>query len=76
VLRAGLAGNSALMAIGEMIHELDIADGKFSRPETSGLGAMLSGVCASTDDDLQRIAKASEALDQLHAFFSIGTAQQ
>jgi hypothetical protein len=31
---------------------------------------MLSGVCASTDDDLQRIAMASEALNQFHAFFS------
>ena len=70
LLRASLIDDPALQAIGEIIHELDIADGKFTRPETAGLGAMLSGVCASTDDDLQRIALASDALNQFHAFFS------
>src|SRR3546814_7135252 len=40
VLRAGL-DDPALTAIGELIHELDIADGKFDRPEAPGLGAML-----------------------------------
>ncbi|HKY83038.1 MAG TPA: chromate resistance protein ChrB domain-containing protein, partial [Sphingobium sp.] len=54
LLRAKLTDDPALVAIGEIIHDLDVADGKFARPETAGLGAMLSGVCASTDDDLQR----------------------
>ena len=62
--------DDALVAIGEIIHDLDIGDARFNRPETSGLGAILSGVCASTDDDLQRIAQASEALNQFHAYFS------
>ncbi|PJG46327.1 ChrB protein [Sphingobium sp. LB126] len=70
LLRADLTDDHALVAIGEIIHELDIGDGKFVRPETAGVGAMLSGVCASTDDDLQRITMASEALNQFHAFFS------
>ena len=68
--RAALTEDVGLMALGEIIHELDIADGKFARPETAGVGAMLSGVCASTDDDLDRIARASDALDQFYAFFS------
>lgn len=70
VLRAGLSGDPGLAAIGEIIHKLDIADGKFSRPETPGVGAMLSGICASTDDDLERIGRASDALDQFYTFFS------
>ena len=70
VARGGLTDDPALIAIAEIIHDLDIADGKFARPETAGLGAMLSGVCASTDDDLQRIATASDALNQFHAYFS------
>jgi hypothetical protein len=69
VLRAGLA-DPALTAIGELIHELDIADGKFDRPEAAGLGAMLNGICASSEDDLERIARGSDALDQFHAYFS------
>ncbi|MDO7835501.1 chromate resistance protein [Sphingobium sp. HBC34] len=70
LLRAGLTDDPALVAIGEIIHELDIGDGLFARPETAGVGAILSGVCASTDDDLARIAMASDALNQFHAFFS------
>jgi hypothetical protein len=69
VLRAGL-DDPALTAIGELIHELDIADGKFDRPETAGLGAMLDGICTSSEDDLERIACGSDALDQFHAYFS------
>lgn len=71
-----LTGDPALVAIAEIIHDLDIGDGKFGRAETSGLGAMLSGVCASTDDDLQRIAMASEALNQFHAHFSARKTEQ
>lgn len=69
VLRAGL-DDPALAAIGELIHELDIADGKFNRPEAAGLGVMLGGICASSEDDLERIARGSDALDQFHAYFS------
>lgn len=70
MLRANLTSDPALVSISQIIHELDIADGKFTHPETAGLAAMLSGVCASTDDDLERIALASDALNQFHAFFS------
>jgi hypothetical protein len=70
VLRAGLTEDPALVVIAEIIHELDIGDRKFTRPETPGVGAMLSGVCASTDDDLERIERASDTLDQFYTFFS------
>ncbi len=69
VLRAGL-DDPALAAIGELIHELDIGDGKFDRPETAGLGAMLNGICTSSEDDLERIARGGDALDQFHAYFT------
>ncbi|MGE0666057.1 MAG: chromate resistance protein ChrB domain-containing protein [Sphingomonadales bacterium] len=70
LVRAGLDGDPGLVAIGEIIHDLDIGDGKFGRPETPGLGAMVSGVCASSDDDLQRIASAGDALDGFYAHFT------
>jgi hypothetical protein len=70
LLRGHLTEDVGLTALGEIIHELDIADGKFARAETAGVGAMLSGVCASTDEDLERIARASDALDQFYSFFS------
>lgn len=69
VLRAGI-DDLALGAIGELIHELDIADGTFDRPETAGLGAMINGICASSEDDIERITRGSDVLDQLYAWFS------
>lgn len=70
LLRAHLTEDVGLAALGEIIHELDIADGKYARPETAGVGAILSGVCASIDEDIERIGRASDALDQFYAFFS------
>lgn len=70
VLRAELGGDRALVSIAEIIHDLDIGDGKFNRPETVGLGAMLSGVCASNDDDLERISRGGDALDQFYSYFT------
>ena len=70
LLRAGLTDDAALVAIGEIIHDLDIGGHRFGRPETAGVGAMLSGVCAATNDDMERIARAGVALDQFHAHFS------
>lgn len=70
VLRAGLGDDAALAAIAEIIHELDIGDGKFARSETPGVAAMLAGVCASSEDDFERIAQASMALDQFYSFFA------
>ena len=34
-----------LVAIGEVIHDIDIKDSKFARPETSGVAAMIAGLC-------------------------------
>src|SRR3546814_13218161 len=70
VLRAGL-DDPALTAIGELIHELDIADGKFDRPEAPGLGAILNCICSSCVDDLDRISRATAALYHFHTYFLI-----
>jgi len=70
LLRVGPASDPALQAIAEMVHELDIADGKFQRPETVGFSAIIAGICASTSDDGVRIAQGSDALDQFYSYFS------
>lgn len=69
VLRAGLEGDPALAVLAEMVHELDIADGKFDRAETAGVGALIAGICAATPDDDERLARGATALDGLYAHF-------
>lgn len=70
LLRGGLAHDAALGALGEIIHDLDIADARFNRPEAAGVEALVNGICAATEDDMQRIAQGSAALDGLYAHFS------
>ena len=68
--RAELSCDAALRAIADIIHDLDIDDEKFKRPETAGLGATISGVCASSSDDRQRLSLGGSVLDQFYAYFS------
>ena len=68
--RTGLDGDQALVALAEIIHDLDIADDKFGRPETAGIAALINGICASTDGDNERIAQGSGALDGFYAHFT------
>lgn len=70
VYRTGLDTDRALIALAEIIHDLDIADGKFGRPEAAGIAALVNGICAGTDDDVERIVQGSGALDGFHAHFT------
>ena len=60
----------ALRAIAELVHDLDLKDGRFGRPETAGLGALVEGLCAATGDDDERLARGAALLDDLHAYFA------
>jgi len=54
VLRFGLA-DPALQAMGEIVHEIDLRDGAYVRPETSGIDAILKGWLLEklTDQELE-----------------------
>ncbi len=69
IRRGELSGDDALRAIAEIIHDLDVDEGKFGRPEAAGFEAMISGVCASTSKDQERVALGSAALDQFYTHF-------
>ena len=68
----GRAGpdDPALRAIAELVHDLDLKDGRFGRPETAGFGALVEGLCAATGDDAERLARGAALLDDLHAYFA------
>jgi hypothetical protein len=67
--RAGI-DDPALAAIAEIVHDLDIKDDKFRRPEAAGIAPVLSGIVASTDDDEARLARGGQLFDDLHRHFS------
>lgn len=72
VERMGLR-DAALVAIGEIIHDLDLRDDKFSREETAGVRSTIDGICTVARGDEQRIAATSPMLDGLYSHFSLRT---
>ena len=66
--RFGLA-DPALKAVAEIVHDLDLKDGKYGRPETAGIGAALEGIVAETADDEERMARGSTLWEGLYAYF-------
>lgn len=60
----------ALDRIGEIVHDIDLKDDKFGRPETAGFASLLSGIVAATPDDDERIERGSEMLNNLYLSFS------
>jgi hypothetical protein len=55
--------DKALRAIADMVHDIDLKDGKFGRSETAGIALLINGVCASQKDDLARIERGAAIFD-------------
>jgi hypothetical protein len=66
--RAALS-DPALRAIAEIIHDIDLKDGKFGRDEVVGIRTLIDGIGMTTTDDSERIARGTEVLNSLYEFF-------
>jgi hypothetical protein len=68
VVRAGIT-DPALKAIAEIVHDIDLKDGKFGRPETQGISHVVSGICRTQGDDGARLARGKELFDDIYEQF-------
>jgi hypothetical protein len=59
----------ALRAIAEIVHDIDLKDGKFGREQTAGIAHVVAGICMSQGDDLARIERGSALLDDTYKLF-------
>ena len=59
----------ALAAIGEIVHDIDLKDGKFGRAEASGIAHLIEGLSAANQDDQARIERGTAMLDDLYEYF-------
>jgi hypothetical protein len=57
----------ALRAVAEIVHDLDLKDAKFGRPETAGLAAIIEGLGLRHRDDVQRMEEGRVIFDALYA---------
>lgn len=61
--------DKALVTLAEVVHDLDLKDGKFGRTETDGFNALLIGLTASRPDDNQRMVEGAQLFENLYAYF-------
>ncbi len=74
LVRLAQQDDSALQSIAEIVHDIDLKDSKFGRPETAGIANLISGIVAGIDDDERRIERGSQLFEDLYRFFSDGKA--
>jgi hypothetical protein len=63
------AEDPALLAIGEIIHDIDLKDGKYGREEAAGIRTLIAGIADSQKDDEQRLSRGAAVLDDLYQYF-------
>jgi hypothetical protein len=66
--RTGL-DDAALRAIGEIVHDIDLKDGKFGRGQVAGIAHVIDGLCITQENDLARIERASILFDDTYELF-------
>jgi hypothetical protein len=60
----------ALRPIAEIVHDIDLKDGKFGRPETPGIERLITGICTVQKDDDARLTRASAIFEDLHGSYA------
>lgn len=66
--RLGL-DDPALRALAEIVHDVDLKDGKFGRPEAPGVERLIDGITRSHAGDETRLARGAAVLDDLYESF-------
>ena len=60
---------AALRHLAEIVHDIDLKDGKFARPEALGLDRLIAGIAMRHRDDEARLTEAAAAFDSLYEYF-------
>jgi len=66
VRRFGLV-DPALGAVAEIVHDVDVKDGKYGREEAGGVGQLVAGIAAAHPEDEARLARGAALFDDLYA---------
>jgi len=63
-------GDPVLKEISEIVHDADLMDEKYARPESEGLDAIVRGMQLSLPDDLTLSSRTDALYDGLYAYLS------
>ena len=70
LLRRFEIAEAGLAELAEIIHDIDLKDARFKRPETAGVAALVAGLCGTHRSDDERLAHGFLQFDQLKANFA------
>lgn len=59
----------ALGAVAEIIHDIDLKDGKYGRDEAAGIRTLISGIASAHNDDTERLRRGAAVFDDLYESF-------
>ena len=62
--------DGALRSIAEVVHDIDLKDGKFAREDAAGIERVIAGIAASNPDDAARLERGYQLFDDLYALLS------
>ena len=61
---------AALRALGEVVHDIDLKDGKFARDDAAGIERVIAGIVAANPNDSARLDRGCQLFDELYTLFS------
>ncbi len=59
----------ALKQIAEIVHDIDLKDGKFSREDALGLDRLIAGIAMAHPEDEKRLAEGTAVFNSLYEYF-------
>ncbi len=59
----------ALRQIAEIVHDIDLKDGKFARPEAAGVDRLIAGIAMRHREDEARLRDGATVFEALHEYF-------
>jgi hypothetical protein len=68
LLERAALDDPALQILGEVVHDIDLKDGKFGRAETPGIAGLVGGIVLAHQDDAQRVERGAAMLDDLYRY--------
>jgi hypothetical protein len=66
--RIGLK-DTALRAIAEIVHDVDLKDKKYAREQAAGIAHVIEGICMTQKDDMARIERGRTLFDDTYEYF-------
>jgi len=68
--------DQALHTVGQIVHDIDLKDSKFGRPEVPGIDRLVAGIAMAHREDEVRLARGSVIFEDLYEYFKRKAYQQ